>query len=101
MAWRSRHGIGGARWRPVRFSVTSKRIIARNRALLYYYAYIASGNSKAACVAAASVPLWPPLLLACVHKMFGYVFLLLTLICLEHFRRGSRFALLVFATANS
>ena len=70
-----------------------KGIIAVIAALLYYYAYIASGNSKAACVAAASVLPVAAVAFSLRPQMFGYVFLLLTLICLEHFRRGSRFAL--------
>ena len=60
---------------------------------LYYYATLRSGNSKAGFVSAgllcslafASFNLRP--------QMFGYLFLVLTLILLEHFRRGKSWAL--------
>jgi len=56
--------------------------------LLYYYAYVRSGNVKAALAACAAV--WP-LLGLCFSlrpQLLGYVFLLITLICLERYRRG-------------
>ena len=56
--------------------------------LLYYYAYIRSGNVKAALAACAAV--WP-LLGLCFSlrpQLLGYVFLLITLICLERYRQG-------------
>lgn len=56
--------------------------------LLYGYAWLRSGHSKAAFLAVALV--WP--LAAIVFKLrpqlLGYVFLLLTLICLEAYRQG-------------
>ena len=56
--------------------------------LLYYYAYIRSGNVKAALAACAAVL---PLLGLCFTlrpQLLGYVFLLITLICLERCRQG-------------
>ena len=56
--------------------------------LLYYYSYLRSGNTKAA-FAACIIML--PLLIVCVNlrpQLLGYIFLLLTLICLERFRQG-------------
>jgi hypothetical protein len=56
--------------------------------LLYYYAYIHSGNIKAALAACAAV--WPLLGLCFTLRpqLLGYIFLLLTLICLERYRQG-------------
>ena len=56
--------------------------------LLYYYAYLRSGNVKAALAACAVV--WPLLGLCFTLRpqLLGYVFLLVTLICLERFRQG-------------
>jgi hypothetical protein len=70
-----------------------KGLIAVIAALLYYYAFIASGNSKAACIATAFVLPIAAVAFSLRPQLFGYVFLLLTLICLEHFRRGNRLAL--------
>ena len=56
--------------------------------LLYYYSYLRSGNTKAAFVACITML---PLLIVCVNlrpQLLGYIFLLLTLICLERFRQG-------------
>ena len=56
--------------------------------LLYYYAYLRSGNVKAALAACGIV--WP-LLGVCFTlrpQLLGYVFLLLTLILLERYRQG-------------
>lgn len=56
--------------------------------LLYYYAYTRSGNVKAALAACAAV--WP-LLAVCFSlrpQLLGYIFLLITLICLERYRQG-------------
>jgi len=61
--------------------------------LLYGYAWLRSGHSKAAFLAAALV--WP--LAAVVFKLrpqlLGYVFLLITLICLEAYRQGRTWTL--------
>src|SRR5208282_1664499 len=56
--------------------------------LLYYYAYIHSGNIKAALAACAAV--WPLLGLCFTLRpqLVGYIFLLITLICLERYRQG-------------
>ncbi len=70
-----------------------KGLITVITALLYYYAFIASGNSKAACIATAFVLPIAAVAFSLRPQLFGYVFLLLTLICLEHFRRGNRQAL--------
>ena len=58
--------------------------------LLYYYAYLRSGDVKAALGACAAV--WPLLGLCFTLRpqLFGYIFLLITLICLERYRQGLR-----------
>ena len=56
--------------------------------LLYYYAYLRSGSVKAACAAAAILL---PLVGTCFTlrpQLLGYIFILITLICLEQFRQG-------------
>lgn len=56
--------------------------------LLYYYTYLRSGNVKAAFVACT---LLLPLAVAFFTlrpQLLGYAYLLITLICLEHFRQG-------------
>jgi hypothetical protein len=56
--------------------------------LVYYSAYLRSGNVKAALAACAAV--WP-LLGLCFSlrpQLLGYIFLLITLICLERYRQG-------------
>jgi len=56
--------------------------------LLYYYAYLRSGNIKAALAGCAAV--WP-LLGVCFTlrpQLLGYIFLLVTLILLERYRQG-------------
>ncbi len=63
--------------------------------LLYYYCYLRSGNTKAAFAACAVLL---PLAAVCFSlrpQLLGYSFLLITLICLEHFRQGRRKALWV------
>ncbi len=63
--------------------------------LLYYYARLRSGNSKAAFVACALVlPLVSPFF-TLRPQLIGYIFLAVTLICLEHFRQGRKKALWV------
>ncbi len=57
--------------------------------LLYYYAYLRCGNAKAAFVACTLVLPVAAAFFTLRPQLFGYVFLLITLICLEHFRRGS------------
>jgi hypothetical protein len=58
--------------------------------LLYYYAYLRSRNVKAAFVACALVLPVAQAFFALRPQLVGYNFLLLTLICLEHYRRGRR-----------
>ena len=63
--------------------------------LLYYYAYLRSGNAKAALAACAVVF---PLLGVCFTlrpQLLGYVFLLVVLICLERYRQGRQKSLWV------
>lgn len=58
--------------------------------LLYYYSYLRSGNVKAAFVASAVVLPMAQAFFALRPQLIGYNFLLITLICLEHYRRGRR-----------
>src|SRR5262249_60219293 len=58
--------------------------------LLYYYAYLRPGNIKAAFVASALVLPMAEGFFALRPQLIGYNFLLITLICLEHYRRGRR-----------
>jgi hypothetical protein len=58
--------------------------------LLYYYAYLRSGNVKAAFVASALVLPVAQAFFSLRPQLIGYNFLLITLICLEHYRRGRR-----------
>ncbi len=58
--------------------------------LLYYRAYLRCGNSKAAFVACALVLPPAAAFFTLRPQLLGYIFLLITLICLEHFRRGKR-----------
>jgi hypothetical protein len=61
--------------------------------LIYYYAYLRCRNSKAAFVATALVLPLAGVWFTLHPQLFGYVFLVITLICLEHFRQGRRWAL--------
>ncbi len=56
--------------------------------LLYYHAYLRSGNVKAAFVACALVLPLAAAVFTPRPQLLGYVFLLITLICLERFRQG-------------
>jgi hypothetical protein len=56
--------------------------------LIYLYSYLACGNSKAACIASAVVLPLAPVTFTLRPQMFGYIFLLLMLICLHYFRQG-------------
>jgi len=56
--------------------------------LLYYLGYVRSGNAKAGCIAAAIVLPIAPVAFTLRPQMIGYVYLLVTVICLEHFRNG-------------
>ena len=82
LAWAARAG-GLAGLMGMLFGLTSAVML-----LAYYYAYLRSRNSKAAFVAA-----WVVLPLAgvwfAVHPyLFGYIYILITLIVLERFREG-------------
>ena len=61
--------------------------------LLYYYAYLRSGNAKAAFVACALLLPAAAGFFRLRPQLLGYSFLLITLICLEFFRQGRRKAL--------
>jgi hypothetical protein len=61
--------------------------------LIYFYAYLVCKNSKAACIASAVVLPLAPMAFTLRPQMFGYIFLLLTLICLQLFRDGHNKAL--------
>ncbi len=63
--------------------------------LLYYYAALRSGKSKAALVACALILPAAGAFYTLRPQLLGYIFLLFTLICLEHFRRGRLWALWV------
>ncbi len=61
--------------------------------LLYYYAALRSGKSKAAFVACALVLPVAAAFFTLRPQLLGYNFLLITLICLEHYRRGRSWVL--------
>lgn len=56
--------------------------------LLYCYAYVRSGNWKAACVATGFFIPIAVVIFTMRPQLFGYIFLLVALICLERFRQG-------------
>jgi hypothetical protein len=56
--------------------------------LLYYYAFLRCGNAKAAFVACLLMLPFVVISLRLRPQLFGYMFLLMTLICLEQFRQG-------------
>lgn len=56
--------------------------------LLYYYAWLRSGSTQAAFVACALLLPLASLSFTLRPQLFGYVFLLVTLIALERFRQG-------------
>jgi hypothetical protein len=56
--------------------------------LLYSYFYVRSGNAKAACIATGILLPVAAAVFTLRPQLFGYVFLLITLICLERFRQG-------------
>lgn len=69
-------------------SVTAAILIA-----LYCLGTIRSGNSKAGFVAAVLLSYWAVASCTLRPQMLGYLFLVLTLICLELFRQGRKKAL--------
>src|SRR5260370_9280445 len=60
---------------------------------LYIYATLRSGNSKAAFVTAAALYVLVTPSLSLRPQMLGYLFIVLTLISLEYFRRGKLWSL--------
>lgn len=60
--------------------------------LLYYLAYLRSGEAKPAFLACALVVPLANAVFSLRPQLFGYIFLLLALICLERFRQGRQFA---------
>jgi hypothetical protein len=68
-------------------------LVALLMLLLYYYAYLRCGNCKAAFLAClVLLPLITPFI-TLRPQLLGYVFLLITMICLERFREGHARAL--------
>ena len=68
-------------------------LVASIAVLVYHSATLASGNPKSAFAATALVL---PLLGSCFSvrpQLLGYIFLLITLICLERYRRGAQSSL--------
>jgi hypothetical protein len=63
--------------------------------LLYYYSYLRCGNVKAAFVACVLLLSPAAVCFSLRPQLLGYIFLLITLICLERFRLGHRRALWV------
>ena len=63
-------------------------LVALVTVLLYYYAYVRCGNWKAACLATGLVLPVASVIFTLRPQIFGYIFLLVTLICLERFRQG-------------
>jgi len=61
--------------------------------LTYYYAYLRCRSPKAAFVATALVLPLAGVWFTLHPQLFGYIFLVIVLICLEHFRQGRRGAL--------
>lgn len=61
--------------------------------LTYYYAWLRCKECKAAFVATAAVVPLAMLSMTVRPQIFGYIFLLVTLICLERFRQGHHNAL--------
>jgi hypothetical protein len=68
-------------------------LVAIVTVLLYYYAYARCGNWKAACVSTGLFLPIASVIFTLRPQLFGYIFLLVTLICLEQFRQGHSRAL--------
>ncbi len=57
--------------------------------LVFYYAWLRSGNIMSSAVASAALlPLTQAAAVSLRAQLFGYIFLLITLICLERFKQG-------------
>src|SRR5712692_234796 len=76
--------LGGLRAPTVLLVLLSAALLV----LLYCYAWLRSGNCKAAFIACALVLPVATAFFTLRPQLLGYNFLLLTLICLEQFRRG-------------
>src|SRR5216684_2989234 len=76
--------LGGLRAPTVLLVLLSAALLV----LLYCYAWLRSGNCKAAFIACALVLPVAAVFFTLRPQLLGYNFLLLTLICLEQFRRG-------------
>ncbi len=61
--------------------------------LTYYYAFLRCGDSKSAFVATALTLPFAGVWFTVHPQLFGYAFLLIVLVCLEHFRQGRRWVL--------
>jgi hypothetical protein len=87
LAWA--YGAAGFRaWMGLLFALASAITL-----LTYYYAYLRCGNPKAAFVATGVVLPLAGVSFSLHPQLFGYAFLLLTLICLELFEQGRQGAL--------
>jgi hypothetical protein len=56
--------------------------------LIYYYAFLCSGNVKAAFIACTLLMPLTASFFSLRPQLLGYILFLVTLICLEHFRQG-------------
>ncbi len=65
--------------------------------LIYYYAWLKCKECKAAFLATFAVAPLAMLSMTVRPQLFGYIFLLVTLICLERFRQGHRTGAVVSA----
>jgi len=63
-------------------------LVAAITTLLYCYFCLRSGNAKAACIATGLLLPVAAAVFTLRPQLFGYLFLLITLICLERFRQG-------------
>ena len=70
-----------------------KALVVLLTLLLYLYAYLVCGNSKVACVAAAMLLPIAPVAFRLRPPLFGYIFLLLAMICVQLFQKGHERAL--------
>ncbi len=78
------HRLGGLRGMDVLLIVLSSGIVV----LLYYYAHLRCGKSKAAFLGTAVALPLATLCFTLRPQLLGFIFLLVTLICLERYRQG-------------
>lgn len=86
MSLASRSGLGGTEL----LLVASTSLIIL---LIYYYAWLKCKECKAAFLATVAVIPLAMLSMTVRPQLFGYMFLVITLVCLEQFRQGHRRAL--------